>query len=52
MEIADYAYVLEHGHIAGAGVPADLLRQPHIQQAYLGIDDVAQSQEHPHGANV
>jgi len=52
MEIADYAYVLEHGHIAGAGVPAELLRQPHIQQAYLGIDDVAQSQEHSHGANV
>jgi branched-chain amino acid transport system ATP-binding protein len=38
MEIADAAYVLEHGHIVTSGRPADLLGQPHIQQAYLGIE--------------
>jgi branched-chain amino acid transport system ATP-binding protein len=38
MEIADAAYVLEHGHIVASGLPADLLGQPHIQQAYLGIE--------------
>ena len=38
MEIADAAYVLEHGRIISSGRPSDLLEQPHIQQAYLGID--------------
>ena len=38
MEIADAAYVLEHGRIVASGKPADLLGQPHIQQAYLGIE--------------
>jgi branched-chain amino acid transport system ATP-binding protein len=38
MEIADWAYVLEHGHVVGSGSPSDLLGQPHIQQAYLGIE--------------
>jgi len=38
MEIADAAYVLEHGHIVASGLPAELLGQPHIQQAYLGIE--------------
>jgi branched-chain amino acid transport system ATP-binding protein len=38
MEIADWAYVLEHGHVAGSGSPSDLLGQPYIQQAYLGIE--------------
>ena len=38
MEIADAAYVLEHGRIVARGNPADLLGQPHIQKAYLGID--------------
>jgi branched-chain amino acid transport system ATP-binding protein len=37
LEIADSAYVLEHGHIASEGKPADLLQQPHIRQAYLGL---------------
>ena len=37
MEIADFAYVLEHGHIVASGKPDVLLGQPHIQQAYLGI---------------
>jgi len=38
MEIADSAYVLEHGRIVASGRPTDLLGQPHIQQAYLGIE--------------
>jgi branched-chain amino acid transport system ATP-binding protein len=38
MEIADAAYVLEHGRIAAAGKPAALLEQPHIRQAYLGMN--------------
>ena len=38
MEIADAAYVLEHGRIISSGRPSDLLQQPHIQQAYLGMN--------------
>ena len=38
MQIADAAYVLEHGRIISSGRPSDLLEQPHIQQAYLGIN--------------
>ncbi|MBI1893223.1 MAG: ABC transporter ATP-binding protein [Candidatus Rokubacteria bacterium] len=36
LEIAGRAYVLEQGRIVSEGPPADLLRQPHIQEAYLG----------------
>ena len=36
LEVATRAYVLEEGHIVAGGVPADLLRQPHIRRAYLG----------------
>ncbi len=36
LEIAGRAYVLEQGRIVSEGSPADLLRQPHIQEAYLG----------------
>lgn len=39
MEIADSAYVLESGRIVASGLPQMLLRQKHIQQAYLGIDE-------------
>jgi branched-chain amino acid transport system ATP-binding protein len=38
MEIADAACVLEHGHIVARGAPAELLSQPHIRAAYLGIE--------------
>jgi len=38
LEIADRAYVLEGGRIVGAGLPRDLLAQPHIRSAYLGED--------------
>ena len=35
--IADRAYVLEQGRIVAHGLPADLLKQSHIREAYLGI---------------
>ena len=37
LDIADRAYVLEQGRIVASGLPADLLKQPHIREAYLGI---------------
>ena len=37
LEVADWAYVLEQGRIVGTGLPADLVGQPHISEAYLGI---------------
>jgi branched-chain amino acid transport system ATP-binding protein len=37
LEIADRAYVLEQGRIVTAGLPGELLKQPHIREAYLGV---------------
>ncbi|MSP76987.1 MAG: ABC transporter ATP-binding protein [Rhodospirillaceae bacterium] len=37
LDIADRAYVLEQGRIVASGLPADLLKQPHIREAYLGV---------------
>ncbi len=37
LEIADRAYVLEQGRIVSEGLPADLMTQPHIREAYLGV---------------
>ena len=37
LEIADRAYVLEQGRIVAQGLPADLLKQPQIREAYLGV---------------
>jgi branched-chain amino acid transport system ATP-binding protein len=37
LEIADRAYVLEQGRIVSEGAPGDLLRQPQIREAYLGV---------------
>ena len=36
LEVADYAYVLEHGRIAIAGTPEELARNERVLQAYLG----------------
>jgi branched-chain amino acid transport system ATP-binding protein len=38
MEIARRAYVLEEGRIVAEGLAKDLLEQPEIQKAYLGIE--------------
>jgi len=35
--IADRAYVLEQGRIVATGLPDDLLKQPQIREAYLGV---------------
>jgi branched-chain amino acid transport system ATP-binding protein len=37
MEIADRAYVLEEGRIVASGLPAELLAQSRIKEAYLGL---------------
>jgi branched-chain amino acid transport system ATP-binding protein len=37
MAIADRAYVLEEGRIVAAGLPAELLAQSRIKEAYLGL---------------
>ena len=37
LDVADRAYVLEQGRIVGEGLPDDLINQPHIREAYLGV---------------
>ncbi len=37
LTLADRAYVLEHGRIAMAGAGHDLLDDPHVKAAYLGM---------------
>jgi branched-chain amino acid transport system ATP-binding protein len=37
LEIANRAYVLEEGRVVASGLPADLLAQSRIQEAYLGL---------------
>jgi branched-chain amino acid transport system ATP-binding protein len=37
LDVADRAYVLEQGRIVAHGLPGDLLKQPHIREAYLGV---------------
>jgi len=37
LDLADNAYVLEEGRIVAEGKPDDLLAQPHIRRAYLGV---------------
>jgi len=36
LTLAHRAYILEAGHIVGEGGGAELLRDPHVRQAYLG----------------
>jgi branched-chain amino acid transport system ATP-binding protein len=38
LQVAHYAYMLESGRIAGAGASKDLLGDPAVQRAYLGMD--------------
>ncbi len=37
LSLSDRGYVLEHGRIAMEGAATDLLADPHIKEAYLGI---------------
>jgi branched-chain amino acid transport system ATP-binding protein len=37
LEVADRAYVLEEGRVVAAGLPAELLAQSRIREAYLGL---------------
>jgi branched-chain amino acid transport system ATP-binding protein len=37
MAVADRAYVLEEGRIVATGIPAELMQQSRIQEAYLGL---------------
>ncbi len=39
LALAERAYVMEGGRIVSEGKPADLLAQPHIREAYLGLGD-------------
>jgi branched-chain amino acid transport system ATP-binding protein len=37
LQIADRAYILEHGHVAQEGSAADLAKDDHVRQIYLGL---------------
>jgi branched-chain amino acid transport system ATP-binding protein len=37
LEAADYAYVLENGHVALEGNAKDLQQDPAVRKAYLGV---------------
>jgi branched-chain amino acid transport system ATP-binding protein len=41
LDIADYAYVLQTGRIALEGPAAELARDPHVQEIYLGMSTAA-----------
>jgi branched-chain amino acid transport system ATP-binding protein len=37
LEVAQYAYILENGTLAGSGASSELVNDPRIQEAYLGL---------------
>ena len=37
LQIADRAYILEHGHVAQEGLATDLAKDDHVRQIYLGL---------------
>ena len=39
LALAERAYVMEGGRIVSEGKPAELRAQPHIREAYLGLDE-------------
>jgi branched-chain amino acid transport system ATP-binding protein len=42
LELCDRAYVLEQGRVATTGTGAELLDNPHVKSAYLGVGEPAQ----------
>jgi branched-chain amino acid transport system ATP-binding protein len=38
LELCDRAYVLEQGHVTMSGTGAELIDNPHVRSAYLGMD--------------
>jgi branched-chain amino acid transport system ATP-binding protein len=39
LEIADFAYVMELGHITAQGIPEDIARDPRLVDSYLGVSE-------------
>jgi branched-chain amino acid transport system ATP-binding protein len=37
LQIADRAYILEHGLVAQTGLASDLAKDDHVRQIYLGL---------------
>jgi len=37
LDIGDYAYVLENGHVVKEGVPQELAQDEYVKKAYLGV---------------
>lgn len=36
LEVADYAYIIDHGQVIGAGTPAEVVRNEIVRKYYLG----------------
>jgi len=36
LEVADYAYIIDHGQVIGAGSPAEIIRNQTVRKLYLG----------------
>jgi lipopolysaccharide export system ATP-binding protein len=36
LEVADYAYIIDHGQVIGAGPPAEIVRNQTVRKLYLG----------------
>lgn len=36
LEVADYAYIIDHGKVIGAGTPAEIVRNEAVRKHYLG----------------
>jgi len=36
LEVADYAYIIDHGQVIGAGSPAEIVRNQTVRKLYLG----------------
>jgi branched-chain amino acid transport system ATP-binding protein len=51
-EVADHAYVLEHGSVALHGTAAELAKDEHVHEAYLGMGDTEESYRSSLGAGA